>query len=72
MKWGLVIGSRAKRQLRKLTDSERHQIDVAFSELCHNPYHGDVHFSKVRMARYGAELATSASFMILSRSTKQF
>jgi mRNA-degrading endonuclease RelE of RelBE toxin-antitoxin system len=46
MKWGLVIGSRAKRQLRRLTAPERYQIDVAFSEMCHNPYHGDVQFLK--------------------------
>ena len=46
MKWGLVIGNRAKRQLRRLTNSERHQIDDAFSELRLNPYHGDVQFIK--------------------------
>jgi len=46
MKWGLVIGNRAKRQLRRLTDSERHQIDDAFSELRLNPYYGDVQFIK--------------------------
>jgi mRNA-degrading endonuclease RelE of RelBE toxin-antitoxin system len=42
----LVISSQAKRQLRRLTDSERHQIDGAFSEMCHNPYHGGVQFLK--------------------------
>ncbi len=46
MKWGLVIASRAKRQLRRLTKSDRHQIDAAFLEMCHNPYHGDVQFLK--------------------------
>ena len=46
MKWGLVITSGAKRQLRRLTDAERHQIDAAFSEMCYNPYQGDVRFLK--------------------------
>lgn len=46
MKWGLVIGSRAKRRLRRLTDPERYQINAAFLEMCHNPYHGDVQFIK--------------------------
>jgi mRNA interferase RelE/StbE len=46
MTWGLVIASRARRQLRRLTDAERHQIDIAFFEMCHNPYHGDVKFLK--------------------------
>jgi mRNA-degrading endonuclease RelE of RelBE toxin-antitoxin system len=46
MKWGLAIGSRAKRQLCGLADFERHQIDRTFSEMCHNPYHGDVQFLK--------------------------
>jgi len=46
MKWGLVIASGAKRQLRRLTDAERHQIDGTFSEMCRNPYHGDVQFLK--------------------------
>ena len=46
MKWGLVITSRAKRQLRRLAGSERKQIDAAFSKMCHNPYHGDIQFLK--------------------------
>jgi mRNA interferase RelE/StbE len=46
MKWGLVIASRAKRELRRLTDPERRQIDGAFSEMCRNPYDGDVRFIK--------------------------
>jgi mRNA-degrading endonuclease RelE of RelBE toxin-antitoxin system len=46
MKWGLVIGSRARRQLRRLSSSERRQVDLAFSEMCHNPYIGDVQFLK--------------------------
>jgi mRNA-degrading endonuclease RelE of RelBE toxin-antitoxin system len=46
MKWGLVIGSRAKRQLRRLSAAEWRQIDGAFSEMCHNPYQGDVQFLK--------------------------
>ena len=46
MNWGLVIGNRAKRQLRRLTNSELHQVNAAFSEMCHNPYQGDVQFLK--------------------------
>jgi mRNA-degrading endonuclease RelE of RelBE toxin-antitoxin system len=46
MKWGLVIGSRAKRKMRRLSDTERFQIDAAFSEMCDNPFHGDVQFIK--------------------------
>ncbi len=41
-----MIVNRAKRQLRKLTDAERHQIDAAFSAMRHNPYHGDVKLLK--------------------------
>ena len=46
MTWGLVITSRAKRQLRRLTEPERRLIDDAFSEMCRNPYQGDVRFLK--------------------------
>ena len=46
MKWGLVIGNRARRQLRRLTDAERYQINAAFSEMRENPYRGDVQFLK--------------------------
>jgi mRNA-degrading endonuclease RelE of RelBE toxin-antitoxin system len=41
MKWGLVIGSRAKRQLRRLSPSEREHIDRAFGLLCTNPFDPD-------------------------------
>ena len=46
MKSGLVIANRAKRQLRRLTEPERRQIDSAYSEMCRNPYQGDVRFIK--------------------------
>ena len=46
MKWGLVITSCAKRQLRRLVDTERRQIDAAFLQMCHNPYQGDIQFLK--------------------------
>jgi mRNA-degrading endonuclease RelE of RelBE toxin-antitoxin system len=42
MKWGLLIGNRARRQLRRLSSGERDNIDEAFSEMCENPYAGDV------------------------------
>jgi len=44
MKWGLVIASRAKRQFRRLSADERDGIDQAFSEMCDNPFQGDVKF----------------------------
>jgi mRNA-degrading endonuclease RelE of RelBE toxin-antitoxin system len=44
MKWGLAITSRAKRQLGRWYASERDQIDGAFSEMCENPFAGDVKF----------------------------
>jgi mRNA-degrading endonuclease RelE of RelBE toxin-antitoxin system len=44
MKWGLVITSRAKRQFRRLSADERDDIDQAFSEMCDNPFQGDVKF----------------------------
>ena len=44
MKWALQIGNRAKRQLRRLDPNERDAIDQAFSELCENPFRGDVKF----------------------------
>ncbi len=44
MKWGLVVASRAKRQLRRLSVDDRHSIDQALSELCADPFSGDVKF----------------------------
>jgi mRNA interferase RelE/StbE len=44
MTWGLVITSRAKRQFRRLSADDRGSIDRAFSEMCENPFRGDVKF----------------------------
>lgn len=44
MKWGLLIGNRAKRQLRRLSVGEREIINGVFSQLCDDPFHGDVKF----------------------------
>ena len=44
MTWGLVITSRAKRQFRRLSADDRDSIDQAFSEMCENPFRGDVKF----------------------------
>jgi mRNA interferase RelE/StbE len=44
MKWGLLIASRAKRQFRRLSADERDAIDEAFSQMCDNPFSGDVKF----------------------------
>ena len=42
MKWGLVIASRAKRKFRRLPSGDRNAINTAFSEMCDNPFSGDV------------------------------
>ncbi len=42
MKWGLVIGSRAKRQFHRLPAADRDVIGAVFSEMCHDPFKGDV------------------------------
>lgn len=42
MTWGLLIGNRAKRQLRRLSRGERERIDDIFSQLRHDPFQGDV------------------------------
>ncbi len=42
MTWGLVIANRAKRQLRRFSADERDSIDAVFSQMCHDPFHGDV------------------------------
>jgi mRNA interferase RelE/StbE len=44
MKWGLVIASRAKRQLRRLPAEMRDAIDQAFTDMCGNPFSGDMKF----------------------------
>jgi mRNA-degrading endonuclease RelE of RelBE toxin-antitoxin system len=44
MKWGLAITSRAKRQLRRLSVPELGDINHAFSEMCEDPFKGDVKF----------------------------
>jgi mRNA interferase RelE/StbE len=42
MTWGLLIANRAKRQLRRLSASDRDGIDAVFSEMRDDPFHGDV------------------------------
>jgi mRNA-degrading endonuclease RelE of RelBE toxin-antitoxin system len=42
MKWGLVIGSRAKRQFHRLPSKDRDAIDAAFTEMCADPFDRDV------------------------------
>lgn len=44
MKWDLLIANRAKRQLRWLSPSERDAINEVFSQMCDNPFQGDVKF----------------------------
>jgi mRNA-degrading endonuclease RelE of RelBE toxin-antitoxin system len=44
MKWGLAITSSAKRQLRGVPAPELDQINSAFSEMCEDPFRGDVKF----------------------------
>lgn len=42
MKWGLAVASRAKRQFRRLPAGDRDAIDATFSEMCVDPFSGDV------------------------------
>jgi len=42
MKWGLQIGNRAKRQLRRLSGAEHEVVNEVFSELCNDPFQGDI------------------------------
>ena len=42
MKWALVIASRAKRQCRRLPVTDRSAIDATFSEMCEDPFSGDM------------------------------
>jgi len=44
MKWGLAITSRAKRQLRRLSAPELNDVNHEFSEMCYDPFKGDVKF----------------------------
>jgi mRNA interferase RelE/StbE len=42
MTWSLVIASPAERDLRRVPVSDRAHIDDAFSQMCVNPFIGDV------------------------------
>jgi mRNA interferase RelE/StbE len=42
MTWSLVIASPAERDLRRVPALDRARIDDAFSEMCLNPFAGDV------------------------------
>jgi mRNA interferase RelE/StbE len=44
MKWGLIITSPAERGLRKVPRADLEYINDAFSEICTDPYSGDVKF----------------------------
>ena len=42
MTWSLVIASPAEKVLRRIPAVDRERIDDAFSEMCLNPFAGDV------------------------------
>jgi mRNA-degrading endonuclease RelE of RelBE toxin-antitoxin system len=42
MTWSLVIASPAERDLGRVPVSDRSRIDDAFSQMCVNPFVGDV------------------------------
>lgn len=42
MKWTLVIASSAARELRRVPFPDLRRIDLAFREICSDPYSGDV------------------------------
>jgi mRNA-degrading endonuclease RelE of RelBE toxin-antitoxin system len=44
MTWGLVITNPAERGLRKVPRADLEHINQAFSEMCADPYSGDVKF----------------------------
>ncbi len=44
MRWGLVIVSRAKRQLRRLSADEQERISETLLEISQDPFHGDAKF----------------------------
>jgi mRNA interferase RelE/StbE len=44
MKWGLVIVSRAKRQLRRLSADEQARIAVVLFEISEDPFRGDAKY----------------------------
>ena len=44
MKWGLVIVSRAKRQLRRLSAEEQDRISETLVEMSQNPFYGDAKY----------------------------
>ncbi len=44
MTWGLLITSPAERGLRKIPRVDLEHIDQAFSEMCLDPYSGDIKF----------------------------
>jgi mRNA-degrading endonuclease RelE of RelBE toxin-antitoxin system len=44
MTWGLALTSPAKRQLRRLSQPERSEINNVFSLMCDNPFQGDIRF----------------------------
>jgi mRNA interferase RelE/StbE len=44
MTWGLVITNPAERGLRKVPRADLASINAAFSDMCTDPYSGDVKF----------------------------
>jgi mRNA-degrading endonuclease RelE of RelBE toxin-antitoxin system len=44
MKWDLAITSPARRELKKISRDDLHQINSTFDELRENPYSGDIKF----------------------------
>ena len=44
MTWGLLITNPAERGLRKVPRVDLEHIDQVFSELCSDPYSGDIKF----------------------------
>jgi mRNA-degrading endonuclease RelE of RelBE toxin-antitoxin system len=44
MTWGLVITSPAERGLRKVPRADLEHINTTFSDMCADPYSGDVKF----------------------------
>jgi mRNA interferase RelE/StbE len=52
MKWDLLITSPAERGLRKVPRVDLEQINNVFSEMCSDPYSGDVKFLRGMSATF--------------------
>ena len=65
MKWDLAITSPVKRGLRKVPRADLEHINNAFSEMCSEPYSGDVKFLRGMAATFRRPYAHIRFLLIL-------